>query len=354
MKELYNVSASPHVRSGVTTRSIMRDVALALIPASAIGIYQFGFRAFLVLLTSIVAAVGSELIWNKFIIHRNKQTVECSALVTGLLLGMNMPATIPLWIPAVGSAFAIIVVKEMFGGLGQNFMNPALGARCFLLICFAGRMTDFAVEKSTQHFYYGAAALDGISSATPLAVIKNLDAAQSVSAGISNAGFSLSDMFFGYTGGVIGETSTLAILLGAIYLLVRRVINLRIPMSYIITFAIFMLIFGGRGIGSDGIYYLACELCGGGLMLGAWFMATDYVTSPITKRGQIVFGILLGLLTGIIRVCGNSAEGVSYAIIFCNLLVPFIEKFTMPRAFGTVKVKKPKKAASEKEGGASK
>lgn len=354
MKELYNVSASPHVRSGVTTRSIMRDVALALIPASALGVYQFGFRAFLVLLTGIVAAVASEFLWNRFIIHKAKPAPECSALVTGLLLGMNLPASIPLWIPAVGSIFAIIVVKEMFGGLGQNFMNPALGARCFLLICFAGRMTDFAVEKTTQHFYYGAAALDGISSATPLAVIKNLDAAQSVSSGISNAGFSLSDMFFGFTGGVIGETSTLAILIGALYLLIRKVISLRIPMAYIITFAVFVMIFGGHGCDCDGFYYLACELCGGGLMLGAWFMATDYVTSPITKGGQIVFGILLGLLTGIIRICGNSAEGVSYAIIFCNLLVPFIERFTMPRAFGTVKAKKPKKAASDKEGGASK
>jgi len=334
MRELYNVSASPHVRSGVTTRSIMRDVAIALAPASIVGVYQFGFAAFLVLLTSIASAMAAEFLWKRFVVKK-KTPYECSALVTGLLLGMNLPASVPLWIPVVGSAFAIIVVKEMFGGLGQNFMNPALGARCFLLICFAGRMTAFGVEKASSHFMTGAASIDGLSSATPLAVIKNLEATQNICSEVS-----LSDMFFGFTGGVIGETSALAILVGAAYLLMKKIISIRIPAAYILTFAVFVYIFGGYAFTSDGFYYLACELCGGGLMLGAWFMATDYVTSPITKGGQIVFGILLGLLTGIIRVCGNSAEGVSYAIIFCNLLVPFIEKFTMPRAFGVVKKKK--------------
>ena len=334
MKDLYNVSASPHVRSGVTTRSIMRDVALALIPASAFGVYQFGFKAFLVLLTSVASACVCEFLWKRFVVKKSTP-YECSALVTGLLLGMNLPASVPLWIPVVGSAFAILVVKEMFGGLGQNFMNPALGARCFLLICFAGRMTAFGVDKATSHFMSGAASVDGISSATPLAVIKNLEAGQSITGNVS-----LFDMFFGFTGGVIGETSTVAILIGAAYLLAKKIISLRIPVAYIATFSVFVVIFGGYGLSCDGFYYLACELCGGGLMLGAWFMATDYVTSPITKGGQIVFGIVLGLLTGIIRICGNSAEGVSYAIIFSNLLVPFIEKFTMPRAFGIVKKKK--------------
>lgn len=334
MKDLYNVSASPHVRSGVTTRSIMRDVAIALIPASAFGVYQFGFKAFLVLLTSVASACVCEFLWKRFVVKKSTP-YECSALVTGLLLGMNMPASVPLWIPVVGSAFAILVVKEMFGGLGQNFMNPALGARCFLLICFAGRMTAFGVEQASSHFMNGAASIDGISSATPLAVIKNLEAGQSITGSVS-----LFDMFFGFTGGVIGETSTLAILIGAAYLLAKKIISLRIPVAYIATFSVFVVIFGGYGLSCDGFYYLACELCGGGLMLGAWFMATDYVTSPITKGGQIVFGIILGLLTGIIRICGNSAEGVSYAIIFSNLLVPFIEKFTMPRAFGIVKKKK--------------
>lgn len=348
MRELYNVSASPHVRSLVTTETIMRDVAFALIPASLMGIYEFGMKAFLVLLTSVVSAVLSEYLWKKFVKKNWKGFGECSALVTGLLLGMNLPASVPLWMPVVGSAFAIIVVKEFYGGLGANFMNPALGARCFLMICFAGRMTDFAVKKSSAIFYNGAAAVDGISSATPLAVIKNLEPAVSVADSAAEAGFSLSDMFFGFTGGVIGETSTAAILIGAAYLLVRKVINLRIPGAYIASFAAFILLFGGRGFDMT---YLACELCGGGLMLGAWFMATDYVTSPITKLGQIVFGILLGILTGIIRICGNSAEGVSYAIIFCNLLVPLIERFTMPRAFG---ITKPRKAGNKAKGGAGK
>lgn len=349
MKQLYNVSASPHVRSGVTTRSIMRDVALALIPASAMGVYLFGFRAFLVLLTSVVSAILSEFIWKRFVLKQKKNAPECSALVTGLLLGMNLPASVPLWMPIAGSAFAIIVVKEFYGGLGSNFMNPALAGRCFLLICFAGRMTDFAVPAGTGLFLNGAAAVDGISSATPLAVIKGTDAAVAVTEGLKGAGTSLGDMFFGFTGGVIGETSTLAILVGAAYLLVRRIITLRIPAAYLLSFSAFILLFGGRGFDMT---YLAAELCGGGLMLGAWFMATDYVTSPVTKLGQIVFGILLGLLTGIIRICGNSAEGVSYAIIFCNLLVPLIERFTMPRAFGTVRVRKTGKGAVE--GGASK
>lgn len=325
MKELYNVSASPHERSGMTTAVIMRDVALALMPAAAVGVYRFGLRALIILFASTVSAVLAEYLWKR-LMKKPAAPYECSALVTGLLLGMNLPASVPIWMPVVGSAFAIIVVKEFYGGLGQNFMNPALTARCFLLICFAGRMTDFAVEKGSGVLMNGASAVDGLSSATPLAVIKNLDAAESVCANVS-----LTDMFLGFTGGVIGETSTLAILLGALYLLVRKVISLRIPLVYIGTFAVFVVIFGGRGFDPA---FLAAHLTGGGLMLGAWFMATDYVTCPITKSGQIIFAVLLGLLTGIIRICGNSAEGVSYAIIFSNLLVPLIEKLTLPKPFG--------------------
>ncbi|MBP5332296.1 MAG: RnfABCDGE type electron transport complex subunit D [Lachnospiraceae bacterium] len=341
MKEMYNVSASPHVRSGVTTAGIMRDVAIALAPACLFGIYWFGVSAVLVLLASVASAVVSEYLWN-LLMKKPKTPYECSAIVTGLLIGMNMPSTIPLWIPVVASAFGIIVVKEMFGGLGQNFMNPALGARCFVMLCFTGRMTSFAIEKAQgSYLWNGAASIDGVSSATPLAVLKNLEEGASAVNAVS-----LKDMFFGFTGGVIGETSTLAILIGAAYLLVRKVISLRIPVAYIATFAVFVLLFGGHGFDFG---YLACELCGGGLMLGAWFMATDYVTSPITKLGQIVFGIVLGIMTGIIRIFSNSSEGVSYAIIFCNLLVPIIERYTMPRAFGIL----PKKKA-KKEGGAAK
>ncbi len=299
-----NVSSSPHDRSKVTTTNIMLDVVIALMPATLFGIFYFGVHAFLVIVASCVSAILAEYLFD--IGMKKKLTIsDGSALVTGLLIGLNMPPEIPLWIPVLGSFFAIIVVKQLFGGLGQNFMNPALAARCFLLISFAGQMTNFTV--------------DGVSSATPLATLNE------------GGSVKLLDMFLGTTAGVIGETSTLALLIGAVYLLARKVISIRIPLSYILTFLIFEMIFGGHG--ADG-YYLLQQLCGGGLMLGAWFMATDYVTSPITNVGQVVYGIILGLLTGIFRVFGNSAEGVSYAIIISNLLVPFIERFTMPVAFG--------------------
>lgn len=324
---MYNVSTSPHVRSGVTTAQIMRDVAIALMPASVFGVYQFGFSAFLVLLVSVTTCILSEYFYQK-LMKKPYHPYECSALVTGLLLGMNLPSTVPLWIPIIGGVFAIIIVKELYGGLGQNFMNPALAARCFLLICFAGRMTTYTLDSASvagaakeglYHFNYGAASIDGITGATPLAAMK------------AGGDFNLFDMLFGFTGGVIGETSAVMILIGAIYLLYRRIISLRIPLTYIGTLAVFVLIFGGRGFD---LPYVAAQILGGGLLLGAFFMATDYATSPITKSGQIVFGVCLGLLTGIFRIFGASAEGVSYAIIFCNLLVPLIEKATMPKAFG--------------------
>lgn len=336
MKHLFHVSASPHIRSGASTATIMRDVAIALIPASAFSVYWFGFQAFVVLLVSVTSCVLSEYLWKK-LMKKPQVPYECSALVTGLLLGMNLPVTVPLWIPIVGGVFAIIVVKELYGGLGQNFMNPALGARCFLLICFAGRMTAYTItsfaasgtssmSERLYTFLNGASSLDGISGATPLAVVKGMDAATAVSDKVN-----LFDMFFGYTGGVIGETSAFMILLGALYMVIRKVISLRIPLVYLASFTVFILVFGGRGLDLE---YVVAELLGGGLMLGAFFMATDYVTSPITKTGQVVFAILLGLLTGLFRIFGNSSEGVSYAIIFCNLLVPLIEKYTLPIPFG--------------------
>lgn len=304
MEKLYHVSSSPHVRAKDTTHSIMFDVALALLPATAFGVFNFGFRALLVVLVTVAASILTEYLFQKGM--KKKITIrDGSALVTGLLLALNLPSTIPLWIAVIGAVFAILVVKQIYGGLGQNFMNPALGARCFLLISFAGRMTAFTY--------------DSVSGATPLAVLKN------------GGEVNLWHMFLGTTGGTIGETSVIALLIGAAYLLAKKVISIRIPASYIITFAIFILLFGGHGFD---LAFLAAHLCGGGLMLGAFFMATDYVTSPITKKGQIVFGILLGIFTGVFRIYGKSAEGVSYAIIFCNLLVPLIERYTMPTAFG--------------------
>ena len=301
MSKLFNVSSSPHVRSSETTRSIMMDVAIAMLPATAYGVFQFGLHALLVLIVTILACVLSEYVYEKGM--KKPITIsDFSAVVTGMILALNMPATIPLWIPALGGVFAIIVVKQLYGGLGQNFMNPALAARCFLLISFAGKMSSFT--------------LDGWSGATPLAAMRNGET------------MDLASMFIGKIPGTIGEVSVIALLIGAAYLVVRKVISLRIPLTYIITTAVFIFIFGNHDP-----YYVACEVCGG-LIFGAFFMATDYVTSPVTPAGQYVFGVVLGLLTGIFRLWGASAEGVSYAIILSNLLVPVIEKATLPAAFG--------------------
>lgn len=283
----------------MTTSRIMQLVVIALLPATLFGIWNFGFHALLVVLVTVISSVFFEWLYDR-LMHKKNTITDFSAVVTGLLLALNMPPQIPLWMPVLGSAFAIIVVKQLFGGLGQNFMNPALGARCFLMISFAGKMTSFTY--------------DGVTGATPLAIIKNGDKATAVADllasgdGKTQVATSVLKMFLGTIGGTIGETSALALLIGAAYLLIKKVITWRIPVCYIGIFAIFALIFGGRGFD---LTYLAAEICGGGLMLGAFFMATDYVTSPITPKGQIVFGVLLGVLTGIFRIFGASAEGVS-------------------------------------------
>lgn len=313
MSELLHVSSSPHVRSKIDTGSIMFTVILALLPAALFGIYNFGPNALLLILLSIASCVATEAVYEK-IVHKKLTIQDYSAVVTGLLLALNLPPSAPWWIPVIGGIFAILVVKQLFGGLGQNIMNPALAARCFLLISFTGRMTDFAVPENA----WGNIA-DTVSGATPLAALKAGESVDWIS------------LFLGNVQGTIGETSALAILIGAAILLLKGIIDFRIPATYIGTFAVFVLLFGGHGLD---INYLLCHLFGGGLMLGAWFMATDYVTTPITKKGQLVYGVCLGIFTGLFRIFGGSAEGVSYAIIFCNLLVPIIEKFTMPVAFG--------------------
>lgn len=312
MSDLYHVSSSPHVRAKDTTGRIMLYVILALLPTSLFGIYNFGLRALALILVTIISCVASEWIFNK-ITHKKDTINDLSAVVTGLLLALNLPATLPLWEAALGGIFAIIVVKMLFGGLGQNFMNPALGARCFLLIAFAADMTNYVIDEYT--------------GATPLAAMRNGEAVNTM------------NMLIGKTAGTIGETSAIAILIGAIFLILMGVIDLRIPASYIISFVVFILLFGGHGFDMS---YVTAHLCGGGLMLGAFFMATDYVTSPITPRGQIIFGICCGIFTGLFRCFGANAEGVSFAIILSNLLVPMIEKVTIPRAFGQVKEKKAK------------
>ena len=304
MSDMMRVSSNPHIRSKVSTDKIMLMVIIALLPATGFGIYNFGIRALFHVLITIASCVISELVFE--LIVRKKITVgDMSAVVTGLLLALNLPVSAPLWIGIIGGAFAIIVVKMMFGGLGQNFMNPALAARCFLLISFPSLMTDFTC--------------DAYSGATPLASLK---AGESVN---------VYNMIIGKTAGTIGETSMVAIVLGAVLLMRIGIIDIKIPGSYILTFVIFIGLFGGHGFDP---YYLSAHLAGGGLMLGAFFMATDYVTRPVTRAGQVIFGIILGLLTGIFRVFGASAEGVSYAIIIGNLLVPLITRYSSPKPFG--------------------
>ena len=305
MNENYNVSSSPHIRDRIKSSNIMLMVVIGLLPATIFGIWNFRHEnAWILVVVTTAAAVLAEFIWEK-LMHKPITVNDFSAVVTGLLLALNLPPTLPWWMGVVGAVFAIIVVKQLFGGLGQNFMNPALAARCFLLICFTGRMT---------YFVY-----DGVTGPTPLANLKAGEAVNTM------------DMLFGFTRGTIGETSVIAIMVGAMFLILMGVIDLRIPGSYIVSFVVFIVLFGGHGLDAQ---YITAHLCGGGLMLGAWFMATDYVTSPITSSGKIIYGICMGLLTGLFRLFGGSAEGVSYAIIISNLLVPLIEKVTLPKPFG--------------------
>lgn len=304
MSDLMKVSSNPHIRSKSSTSGIMLAVVIALLPAAGFGIYNFGMNALILILVTVLSTVLTEYIFEK-ILGKKVTIGDYSAVVTGLLLALNLPPSAPWWIGVIGGIFAILVVKMLFGGLGQNFMNPALGARCFLLISYTSIMTNFDCDAYT--------------GATPLAELKSGKAVDVLS------------MVIGKTSGTIGETSMIAIVIGACILIMLGIIDLRIPGSYIITFIIFIVLFGGHGLDAA---YISAHLAGGGLMLGAFFMATDYVTRPVTIKGQYVYGIVLGILTGIFRIFGASAEGVSYAIIIGNLLVPLIERATFPTAFG--------------------
>lgn len=312
---LLHVSESPHVRSKNTTQRIMLDVFIALIPASAFGVYNFGVPALIRLLVGIFACVAFEAIYQKAM-KKKVMVGDMSAAVTGLLLAMNIPSTLPIWMEVVGCAFAIIIVKQLFGGLGQNFMNPALAARCFLLLAYTRPMTDFVI--------------DGVSAATPLQMLKPGGEAVGVT--------DLLSMFIGTNNGVIGETSAMLLLAGGIYLLIRKVIKIHIPLAYIGMFAA-MTFFFAPGHQFDIIYTLM-EVCGGGILLGAFFMATDYVTSPVTNKGKIYFGLILGVLTFLFRMFGPNAEGVAYSIIIANLLTPFLDMASVPKPFGWNKPEK--------------
>ena len=306
------MSSSPHIHTNVTTRRIMLDVIIALMPATILGGFFFGWYATVVVAVAVLSAVIAEWVFEKILKKRN--TVgDLSAVVTGLLIGLNMPPQIPIWMVVVGSAFAIIIVKQMFGGLGKNFVNPALAARCFMLIAWTGAMTTFQTPLT-----------DAVSSATPLAIMKD---------GATGTMPTLLQCFLGVKAGTIGEVSGIALIIGFVYLLARRVVSVKIPAAYILSFAVLTFLFGKNALD---INYLAYQILTGGLLLGAFFMATDYTTTPTTSKGMIIFGIGCGALTFLIRRFGGYPEGVSFSILLMNLASPLIERFTIPKSFGNI------------------
>ena len=304
MSNLYNVSSSPHVRSKLSTGTVMYDVILALVPATVVGIWNFGFHAFLVILMSITGAVLTEYVFD-YIAKKPMTIKDGSAVVTGLLLALCLPASVPLYIPYIGSVFAILIVKCLFGGLGKNFMNPALAGRCFLLISFGTTMTKYAV--------------DGVTGPTPLAKFGNGEAVSAL------------NMFLGSTNGVIG-CSIMGLVIGGIYLIATKGITWEIPTATLVSFLLFIAIFGGKGFTPS---FLLTHLFGGGIVMAAFFMATDPVTSPVTSNGQLVYGALVGILSGLFRLYGSSADSVSYAVIISNMIVPMIDEFipSLPYAY---------------------
>jgi len=316
------VCSSPHLRDGCTTTKIMLDVIIALLPAVVAGIWFFGYRAALVILVTVAAAVASEYLMRKGL-KRNNTISDLSAVVTGLLLALNLPPAIPLWIAAVGAVIAIVIVKQLFGGIGQNFMNPALGARAILIAAWAGKMTAWTqpFEDTVTTTATATPAADAIATATPLAALKQ---------GIYGA-YSYSDLFWGNVAGCIGETSAFAILLGFVYLLVKGVITWHIPVIFTATTAVMTWILGPDGLFTgDPLYHVLS----GSLLIGAVFMATDYVTSPITKKGAAIYAFGCGLLTALFRLYGSMPEGVSFAIILMNVITPLIDRYTIPASFG--------------------
>ncbi len=321
------VSASPHVRSAVTSRGIMLDVIISLVPALIASVVLFGLRALVVTVVTVAACMLSEFVSRK-IMKRSNTLGDLSAIVTGILLAFNLPSGIPYWMAALGGVIAIVVVKQLFGGIGQNFVNPAIAGRIILLLSFGSEMASWTQPKAGIMNLSG---VDALTGATPLAALAKGEALPS-----------LLDMFLGNRGGCLGETCAAALLLGGLYLIIRKVISPAIPLSFIGTVAVIMLI-AGKG----DLNFLAYQLLSGGLLLGAIFMATDYSTSPINFKGKIIFGIGCGIFTCIIRLFGGLPEGVSFSIILMNILVPHIEKLTTPKPFGTPKKeKKSKKEAA--------
>lgn len=322
MKKLL-VSASPHIHSPETTTGVMGDVLISLLPALVMAVVWFGSRALVLTAVCIGTAVLAEWL-SRRVMKRPNTLGDLSAVVTGLILALNLPASLPLWMAAIGSVVAIVVVKQMFGGIGQNFVNPAMTARIILMVSFPTAMARWTAPLVS------AWSADAVTTATPMASL-----AASSGGHLSADLPSLWRMLVGYHGGSMGEVCALALLVGGVYLIIRRVISPIIPAAYIGTVAVWMLA-AGRG----DLRFVAYELLGGGLLLGAFFMATDYATSPITAKGKWIFGIGCGVITSVIRLYGSLPEGVSFSIILMNILVPHIERLTLPRAFGAEKNKK--------------
>ncbi|WP_270646465.1 RnfABCDGE type electron transport complex subunit D [Paeniclostridium hominis] len=318
------VSSSPHVRSNEDTSYIMKQVIIALLPATLAGVYFFRLSAINVMFWCILGSVGFEWLCQK--LSKKESTIgDFSAVVTGLLLAFNVPASLPWWMCLAGAAFAIIVVKMVFGGIGNNFVNPALAARAFLLASFPVAMTAWT---KTGVNWVSSGSIDAVTTATPLSFLKA--GPQGIQT-LTNSGTELFDMFIGNIGGTIGETSAILLILGGLYLMYKGIINYVIPVFYIGTVAILMFILGGFNV-----EFAMYQMVAGGLMLGAFFMLTDYTTSPMTKKGQIIYAIIAGVITTVIRLYGGYPEGVSYSILFVNVMTPLIDKYTKTKVFGEV------------------
>ncbi len=310
MQNNFVMTSSPHLRDHSSTRRIMQEVCLALVPAGIASVILFGWNALMLICISVVTCVLSEFVWEKA--TKKEVTIgDWSAVVTGLLLAYNLPANAPWWLPIIGGVLAIVLVKQFFGGIGSNFMNPALTARVILFISWSALMSTYPQTNF---------AVDATTSATPLNIL----------AGTGVSGINFMDLLLGNCGGVLGETCKIAILVGGIYLCIRKIADWRIPVSFIATVFVCYLI-------KDGAEMALYQLFAGGLMLGAFFMATDYATSPVTALGRVIMGVGCGILLFVIRAYANYPEGCSFAILFMNVCTPMIDRFTAPKPFGEVK-----------------
>lgn len=334
-------TSSPHIRGSETTQGIMKDVIIAMLPALAYACFNFGLRALTLTAVSVAGCVFFEWLYRR-LMKKPQSIQDLSSVVTGMLLAFVCPVQIPYWMILIGDAFAIILVKQLFGGIGKNFVNPALAGRAVLLASYAGSMTSWVDPAAGKAAIFGSN-VDVVTAATPLSYMKGTDpAALAESFGNLTSTYGVKEMFLGQIGGSLGEVSALMLIIGGVYLIWRKVINWQTPVAYIGTVAVLTFLFPKAGSSLDWMLY---SIFGGGLMLGAFFMATDYATSPVTKKGQLIFGVGCGLFTVLIRYFGSYNEGVCYSIMVMNLFVPLIDKYTKPVRFGVQKTDKKEGAA---------